>query len=112
MAFLHHAPQQQERRLGVPRGVVDEPRHGASLTRFKGVRTHMQTWLQVMERLLELSATPGGGVPFRRVGASGPTTISTTVNLYSHVTETMQADAAARVDAAFRVAKARLKAQK
>ena len=84
----------------------------ASLTRFKVVRTHMQTWLQVMERPLELSATPGGGVPSRRAGASGPSTISTTVDLYSQVTETMQADAAARLDAAFRVAKARLKAQK
>jgi hypothetical protein len=68
----------------------------ASLTRFKGVRTHMQT-LQVMERFLELSATPGGGVPSRRAGASGHSTISTTVDLYSHVTETMQADAAARL---------------
>ena len=83
----------------------------ASLTRFKVVRTHMQTWLQVMERPLELSATPGG-VPSWRAGASGPSTISTTVDLYSHVTETIQADAAARLDAAFRVAKARLKAQK
>lgn len=42
----------------------------------------------------------------------GHSTITTTMDLYSHVTETMQADAAARLDAAFQVAKARLKAQK
>jgi hypothetical protein len=34
------------------------------------------------------------------------------MDLYSHVTETMQADAAARLDAAFQIAKARLKGQK
>jgi integrase len=32
----------------------------------------------------------------------GHSTISTTMDLYSHVTETMQEDAAARIDAAFR----------
>jgi hypothetical protein len=31
-------------------------------------------------------------------------TITTTMDLYSHVTDTMQADAAARIDAAFRSA--------
>jgi integrase len=34
----------------------------------------------------------------------GHTTIATTMNLYSHVSETMQADAADRLDAAFRSA--------
>jgi len=34
----------------------------------------------------------------------GHTTISTTLDLYSHVTDTMQSDAAARLDAAFRPA--------
>ena len=34
----------------------------------------------------------------------GHSTISTTLDLYSHVTETMQSDAAARIDAAFRLA--------
>ncbi len=32
----------------------------------------------------------------------GHSTISTTLDLYSHVTDTMQSDAAARLDAAFR----------
>jgi len=34
----------------------------------------------------------------------GHSTIATTMDLYSHVTHTMQSDAAARLDAAFRVA--------
>jgi site-specific recombinase XerD len=34
----------------------------------------------------------------------GHSTIATTMNLYSHVTETMQEDAAVRIDAAFRSA--------
>jgi integrase len=34
----------------------------------------------------------------------GHSTITTTMDLYSHVTDTMQADAAARLDAAFRSA--------
>jgi integrase len=42
----------------------------------------------------------------------GHSTITTTTDLYSHVTATMQADAAAKVDAAFRAAKARRKGQK
>jgi integrase len=42
----------------------------------------------------------------------GHSTITTTMDLYSHVTETTQADAAARIDAAFQVAKARLNTQK
>jgi integrase len=42
----------------------------------------------------------------------GHSTITTTMDLYSHVTETMQTDAAARLDAAFEAAKARLKGQK
>jgi integrase len=42
----------------------------------------------------------------------GHSTVTTTLDLYSHVTATMQADAAAKLDAAFRVAKGRLKAQK
>jgi integrase len=33
----------------------------------------------------------------------GHSTITTTMDLYSHVTETMQSDAAARLDAAFRL---------
>ena len=35
--------------------------------------------------------------------ALGHSTISTTLDLYSHVTDTMQSDAAARLDAAFRL---------
>jgi integrase len=42
----------------------------------------------------------------------GHSTITTTMDLYSHVTETMQADAAGRLDAAFQVAKSRFKSQK
>jgi integrase len=42
----------------------------------------------------------------------GHSTITTTMDLYSHVTDTMQADAAVRIDAAFQVAKRRLKGQK
>ena len=41
----------------------------------------------------------------------GHSTITTTMDLYSHVTDTMQADAAARLDAAFQTAKTRLKSQ-
>jgi integrase len=41
----------------------------------------------------------------------GHSTITTTMDLYSHVTETMQADAATRLDAAFQLAKRRLKGQ-
>jgi hypothetical protein len=41
----------------------------------------------------------------------GHSTITTTMDLYSHVTAIMQTDAAARVDAAFRAAKARRKGQ-
>jgi integrase len=42
----------------------------------------------------------------------GHSTITTTMDLYSHVTDTMQADAAARLGAAFEAAKtARLKGQ-
>jgi integrase len=39
----------------------------------------------------------------------GHSTITTTMDLYSHVTDTMQADAAARLDLAFQIAKSRLK---
>ncbi len=42
----------------------------------------------------------------------GHSTITTTMDLYSHVTDTMQTDAAARLDAAFQTAKARLKGEK
>jgi integrase len=42
----------------------------------------------------------------------GHSTITTTMDLYSHVTDTMQSDAALRVDTAFKAAKARLRAQK
>lgn len=41
----------------------------------------------------------------------GHSTITTTMDLYSHVTETMQADAAVRLDAAFQNAKTRPKGQ-
>jgi integrase len=41
----------------------------------------------------------------------GHSTITTTMDLYSHVTETMQAEAATRLDAAFQLAKKRLKGQ-
>ena len=42
----------------------------------------------------------------------GHSTITTTLDLYSHVTETMQSDAATRLDAAFRPAITRLAGQK
>ena len=42
----------------------------------------------------------------------GHSTISTTLDLYSHVTDTMQSDAAARLDAAFRPAMNRLNGSK
>lgn len=42
----------------------------------------------------------------------GHSTITTTMDLYSHVTATMQADAAARIDAAFQAAKTKLEAKK
>ena len=41
----------------------------------------------------------------------GHSTITTTMDLYSHVTDTMQADAAAKLDTAFQSAKTRLKNQ-
>lgn len=41
----------------------------------------------------------------------GHSTITTTMDLYSHVTDTMQADAAERLDMAFQTAKTRLKSQ-
>jgi integrase len=41
----------------------------------------------------------------------GHSTITTTMDLYSHVTDTMQADAAARLDTTFQAAKTRLKDQ-
>jgi integrase len=41
----------------------------------------------------------------------GHSTISTTMDLYSHVTDTMQIDAATRLDAAFQTAKTRRKGQ-
>lgn len=41
----------------------------------------------------------------------GHSTITTTMDLYSHVTDTMQADAAARLDMTFQTAKTRLKSQ-
>jgi integrase len=41
----------------------------------------------------------------------GHSTITTTMDIYSHVTETMQVDAAARLDAAFQVANDRRKAK-
>jgi integrase len=41
----------------------------------------------------------------------GHSTITTTMDLYSHVTDTMQADAAARLDMAFQTTKTRLKGQ-
>jgi integrase len=41
----------------------------------------------------------------------GHSTITTTMDLYSHVTDTMQADAATRLDKAYQVAKTRLKGQ-
>jgi integrase len=41
----------------------------------------------------------------------GHSTITTTMDLYSHVTDTMQADAAVRLDTAFQSAKTRLKGQ-
>src|SRR6266498_4487873 len=42
----------------------------------------------------------------------GHASIATTLDLYSHVTESMQMDAAQRLDAAFQLAKARLKGSK
>jgi integrase len=42
----------------------------------------------------------------------GHSTITTTMDLYSHVTDTMQADAAGRLDTAFQVAKTRIEGQK
>jgi len=42
----------------------------------------------------------------------GHSTIATTLDLYSHVTDTMQTDAAQRLDAAFQLAKTRLKGTK
>jgi integrase len=41
----------------------------------------------------------------------GHSSITTTMDLYSHVTETMQSDAAARLDAAYQTAKTRAKIQ-
>jgi integrase len=41
----------------------------------------------------------------------GHSTITTTMDLYSHVTDTMQAEGAMRLDAAFNAAKTRLKGQ-
>jgi len=41
----------------------------------------------------------------------GHSTINTTMDLYSHVTDTMQADAATRLDAAFQAAKVGRKSQ-
>jgi integrase len=41
----------------------------------------------------------------------GHSTITTTMDLYSHVTDTMQADAAERLDTAFQTAKTRLKGE-
>jgi integrase len=41
----------------------------------------------------------------------GHSTITTTMDLYSHVTDTMQADRAARLDTAFQTAKTRLQSQ-
>ena len=42
----------------------------------------------------------------------GHSTITTTMDLYLHVTDTMQVDAAAKLEAAFQVAKTRLRGQK
>jgi integrase len=42
----------------------------------------------------------------------GHSTIATTMDLYSHVSDTMQADAASRLDAAFQVAKSGREGQK
>jgi len=42
----------------------------------------------------------------------GHSTTTITLDLYSHVTDTMQADAATRLDAAFQAAKTKLKAEK
>jgi hypothetical protein len=42
----------------------------------------------------------------------GHSTITTTMDPHSHVTDTMQADAAVKIDAAFQVAKGRPKEQK
>ena len=42
----------------------------------------------------------------------GHSTITTTIDLYSHVTDTMQADAAAGLDAAYQTAKTRAKIPK
>ena len=42
----------------------------------------------------------------------GHSTITTTMDLYSHVTDNMQAEAAERLDAAFQAAKTRLKSRK
>jgi integrase len=42
----------------------------------------------------------------------GHSTITTTMDLYSHVTDTMQSDAALRLDNAFKAAKNKLRAQK
>jgi hypothetical protein len=41
-----------------------------------------------------------------RTRAAGHASITTTLDLYSHVTDTMQSDAAARLDAAFALAQA------
>jgi len=42
----------------------------------------------------------------------GHASITTTLDIYSHVTNTMQADAAARLDAAFQPAMKRIKGAK
>ena len=57
-------------------------------------------------------ATACGGVrPKVAQKRFGHSTISTAMNLYSHVTDAMQADAAARLDTAFQIAKTCLKGQ-
>src|SRR5262249_32716712 len=83
-----------------PRGLTHEFTHLARrLREFPRVRFHDLRHSHATQLLL------AGVHPKIAQERLGHSTIATTLDLYSHVSETMQADAAQRLDAVFRVAK-------
>jgi integrase len=85
-SLTHHFTIMRDRMKGIPRLRFHDTRH-----------THATQLLA------------GGVHPKVAQERLGHSTITTTMDLYSHVTDTMQADAAERLDTAFQTAKTRLK---
>ncbi len=125
-ALRQHKARQARQRLQLGLGRDDnglvcarydgEPRSPQSLTReFKGLVAKLDIPRITFHGLRHSHATQllrAGIHPKVAQERLGHSTIATTMDLYSHVTESMQEDAAARVDAALRAAIGKQKSNK